>query len=168
MHTGDKSCQCFPVMYSFFWILRLYIHPAFTRMKNVYGLVSFGEYPAEVPLSVINEVKEQEKIFSMNLSLMNNSCLAKILLLADASKRGQVFADYVCNRKYDRLKMTAIKGKRKPKRNVLYLPTEVRVEVEKIAIEISFKRGDVSLILVLFSILLKIQISGDERTYSWG
>lgn len=64
--------------------------------------------------------------------------------------------------------MTAIKGKRKPQRNVLYLPTEVRVEVEKIAIEISFKRGDVSLILVLFSILLKIQISGDERTYSWG
>ena len=37
--------------------------------------------------------------------------------------------------------MTAIKGKRKPQRNVLYLPTEVRVEVEKIAIEISFKRG---------------------------
>lgn len=34
--------------------------------------------------------------------------------------------------------MTAIKGKRKPQRNVLYLPTEVRVEVEKIAIEISF------------------------------
>ncbi len=54
------------------------VHPScFTRMKNVYGLVSFGEYPAEVPLSVINEVKEQEKIFSMNLSLMNNSCLAK-------------------------------------------------------------------------------------------
>ncbi|EEX6693830.1 transcription termination factor NusG, partial [Escherichia coli] len=50
------------------------VHPScFTRMKNVYGLVSFGEYPAEVPLSVINEVKEQEKIFSMNLSLMNNS-----------------------------------------------------------------------------------------------
>lgn len=40
------------------------VHPScFTRMKNVYGLVSFGEYPAEVPLSVINEVKEQEKIF---------------------------------------------------------------------------------------------------------
>ncbi|SUI38484.1 N-Utilization Substance G (NusG) [Salmonella enterica subsp. enterica serovar Typhimurium] len=91
MHTGDKSCQCFPVMYSFFWIFEV-VHPScFTRMKNVYGLVSFGEYPAEVPLSVINEVKEQEKIFSMNLSLMNNSCLAKILLLADASKRGQVF-----------------------------------------------------------------------------
>ncbi|MWU70873.1 transcription termination factor NusG, partial [Escherichia coli] len=34
------------------------VHPScFTRMKNVYGLVSFGEYPAEVPLSVINEVK---------------------------------------------------------------------------------------------------------------
>ena len=32
--------------------------------------VTLGEYPAEVPLSVINEVKEQEKIFSMNLSLM--------------------------------------------------------------------------------------------------
>ncbi|ENG80704.1 actX domain protein, partial [Escherichia coli 178850] len=32
------------------------VHPScFTRMKNVYGLVSFGEYPAEVPLSVINE-----------------------------------------------------------------------------------------------------------------
>ena len=31
--------------------------------------------------------------------------------------------------------MTAIKGKRKPQRNVLYLPTEVRVEVEKIARE---------------------------------
>ena len=44
------------------------VHPScFTRMKNVYGLVSFSEYPAEVPLSVINEVKEQEKIFSMNL-----------------------------------------------------------------------------------------------------
>ncbi|ENQ3613976.1 transcription termination factor NusG, partial [Salmonella enterica] len=88
------------------------VHPScFTRMKNVYGLVSFGEYPAEVPLSVINEVKEQEKIFSMNLSLMNNSCLAKILLLADASKRGQVFADYVCNRKYDRLKNDSYKRK---------------------------------------------------------
>ncbi len=58
------------------------VHPScFTRMKNVYGLVSFGEYPAEVPLSVINEVKEQEKIFSMNLSLMNNSCLAKYFSL---------------------------------------------------------------------------------------
>ncbi|HAM6496009.1 TPA: transcription termination factor NusG [Escherichia coli] len=88
------------------------VHPScFTRMKNVYGLVSFCEYPAEVPLSVINEVKEQEKIFSMNLSLMNNSCLAKILLLADASKRGQVFADYVCNRKYDRLKNDSYKRK---------------------------------------------------------
>ncbi|EDH5573971.1 actX protein [Salmonella enterica subsp. enterica serovar Typhimurium] len=88
------------------------VHPScFTRMKNVYGLVSFGEYPAEVPLSVINEVKEQEKIFSMNLSLINNSCLAKILLLADASKRGQVFADYVCNRKYDRLKNDSYKRK---------------------------------------------------------
>lgn len=64
--------------------------------------------------------------------------------------------------------MTAIKGKRKPQRNVLYLPTEVRVEVEKIAIEISFKRGRRISDSGLFSILLKIQISGDERTYSWG
>lgn len=30
---------------------------------------------------------------------------------------------------------------RKSQRNILYLPTEVRSEVEKIAIEISFKRG---------------------------
>ena len=82
-------------------------------MKNVYGLVSFGEYPAEVPLSVITEVKEQEKIFSMNLSLMNNSCLEKILLLTDPSKRGQAFADYVCNRKYDRLKNDSYKRKAK-------------------------------------------------------
>ena len=90
------------------------VHPScFTRMKNVYGLVSFGEYPAEVPLSVINEVKEQEKIFSMNLSLMNNSCLEKILLLTDPSKRGQAFADYVCNRKYDRLKNDSYKRKAK-------------------------------------------------------
>ncbi|SUI38485.1 Uncharacterised protein [Salmonella enterica subsp. enterica serovar Typhimurium] len=51
--------------------------------------------------------------------------------------------------------MTAIKGKRKPQRNVLYLPTEVRVEVEKIAIEISFKRGRRISDSGLFSILLK-------------
>ncbi|MFO6485627.1 hypothetical protein ACLBR5_31485 [Escherichia coli] len=52
----------FPVMY---WLPGFQVvHPScFTRMKNVYGLVSFGEYPAEVPLSVINEVKEQEKFF---------------------------------------------------------------------------------------------------------
>ncbi len=31
--------------------------------------------------------------------------------------------------------MTAIKGKRKPQRNVLYLPTEVRVEVEKLQLK---------------------------------
>ncbi|HDN7368070.1 TPA: hypothetical protein P2A74_004513 [Salmonella enterica subsp. enterica serovar Chester] len=37
--------------------------------------------------------------------------------------------------------MAGTKGKRKPQRNVLYLPTDVRNEVEKIAIEISFKRG---------------------------
>lgn len=90
------------------------VHPSsFTRMRNVYGLVSFGEYPAEVSSSVINEVKEHEKIFSMNLSLMNNSCLAKILLLADPSKRGQVLVDYVCNRKYDRLKNDSYERKAK-------------------------------------------------------
>lgn len=30
---------------------------------------------------------------------------------------------------------------RKTQRNVLYLPTEVRIEVEKIAIEVSYMRG---------------------------
>ncbi|EMQ1857505.1 transcription termination factor NusG [Salmonella enterica] len=80
------------------------VHPScFTRMKNVYGLVSFNDVPAEVPLRVINEVKEQEKIFSMNLDGMNNSHLVQILLLADPSERGRVFASYVCNRKYDRI-----------------------------------------------------------------
>ncbi|STF64256.1 Uncharacterised protein [Escherichia coli] len=37
--------------------------------------------------------------------------------------------------------MTAIKESGNRNAIVLYLPTEVRVEVEKIAIEISFKRG---------------------------
>ncbi len=41
----------------------------------------------------------------MNLSLMNNSLNAiKILLLTNRFKAWTVFADYVCNRKYDRLK----------------------------------------------------------------
>ncbi|STF64257.1 transcriptional activator rfaH [Escherichia coli] len=40
------------------------VHPScFTRMKNVYGLVSFGEYPAEVPLSVINGSKRAGEDF---------------------------------------------------------------------------------------------------------
>ncbi|EDS2886862.1 transcription termination factor NusG [Escherichia coli] len=87
------------------------VHPScFTRMKNVYGLVSFRDYPATVPLRVINEVKEQEKIFSMNLNSMNNSRLVQILLLADPSERGRVFASYVCNRK-DRLKNDRYKRK---------------------------------------------------------
>ena len=37
--------------------------------------------------------------------------------------------------------MSSLKKKRPPQKNVLYLPTDVRTEVEKIAIEISFKRG---------------------------
>jgi hypothetical protein len=31
--------------------------------------------------------------------------------------------------------------KRKPQRNTLYLPTEVRDEVEKISVEVSYRRG---------------------------
>ncbi|EDQ1914813.1 hypothetical protein ACGGZ3_004727 [Salmonella enterica] len=37
--------------------------------------------------------------------------------------------------------MINIKGKRKPQRNTLYLPTDVRNEVERIAVEISYRRG---------------------------
>lgn len=88
------------------------VHPScFTRMKNVYGLVSFSDSPSAIPASVINEVKEQEKIFSMKLDRMNNSKLVQILLLADPSERGRVFASYVCNRKYDRLKNGRYKRK---------------------------------------------------------
>lgn len=32
-------------------------------------------------------------------------------------------------------------SKRKPQRNTLYLPTDVRNEVERIAVEISYRRG---------------------------
>ena len=31
--------------------------------------------------------------------------------------------------------------KRKPQRNTLYLPTEVRDEVERISVEVSYRRG---------------------------
>ncbi|HAX5210289.1 TPA: hypothetical protein JZG45_005257 [Escherichia coli] len=37
--------------------------------------------------------------------------------------------------------MTVTKGKRKPQRNTLYLPTDVRNQVEHIAVEISYRRG---------------------------
>ncbi|EAS5079195.1 hypothetical protein D8P01_23000 [Salmonella enterica] len=37
--------------------------------------------------------------------------------------------------------MINTKGKRKPQRNTLYLPTDVRNEVERIAVEISYRRG---------------------------
>ena len=32
-------------------------------------------------------------------------------------------------------------AKRKPQRNTLYLPTEVRDEVERISVEVSYRRG---------------------------
>lgn len=32
-------------------------------------------------------------------------------------------------------------AKRKPQRNTLYLPTEVRDEVERISLEVSYRRG---------------------------
>ncbi|AXD31293.1 transcription termination factor NusG [Salmonella enterica] len=87
------------------------VHPScFTRMKNVYGLVSFGEYPAEVAQGVIDEVREHERLLSMNLNTMEHSHLTKILLLSNPSERGRVFVSYLC-RKYDRLKNDSYKRK---------------------------------------------------------
>ncbi len=46
-------------------------------------------------------------------------------------------------------------AKRKPQRNTLYLPTEVRDEVERISVEVSYRRGSGFRILVSCNILLR-------------
>ncbi|EPZ2570109.1 transcription termination/antitermination NusG family protein [Salmonella enterica subsp. enterica serovar Kiambu] len=87
------------------------VHPScFSTMKNICGLVRFGDLPAEVSQSVIDEVREHERLLSMNLGSINSSHLNKILLLSNPSERGRIFVNYVC-KEYDRSNNDKYKGK---------------------------------------------------------